>query len=206
MKNADYSSFTDEELLEAHRAGDNTALDSLLGRYVGFVKQKAFRYFLIGADKDDLIQEGMIGLFKATRDFNNTKNVSFRSFAEICIRRQIATAIKASTRQKHIPLNTSVSLNKPVYDEESDCSLLDMLCGNFLPGPEEIMINQEHYHSIGEKINSSLSKFEHQVLSCYLQGRSYQEIGILLNKSTKAIDNALQRIKRKVEKVVSEVA
>jgi RNA polymerase sporulation-specific sigma factor len=155
---------------------------------------------LIGADREDIIQEGMIGLYKAIRDFNPEKLSSFRAFAELCITRQIITAIKTATRQKHIPLNSYVSLNKPIYDEDSDRTLLDILSGVKISDPEELIISREEFEDIEGKMGQILSKLEWQVLMSYLGGKSYQEIAKDLKRHVKSIDNALQRVKRKLEK------
>ncbi len=204
MPISDYESLKDEELLVKSRSGDNQALDLLISRYIGLVRQKAFRFFLVGADKEDLIQEGLIGLFKATRDYKIELNVPFKSFAETCIKRQLATAIKAATRLKHSPLNNSVSLSQPLFEEESDAELIDMIFENSVPNPEEILINKERFGHMGEKIKDHLSKFELKVLGYYLEGISYQEIAVYLKKPAKAIDNALQRIRHKVENISKE--
>ena len=199
MPMSDLNGFTDEELIEKSRSGDDLALDVLISRYIGLVRQKAFRFFLVGADKEDLLQEGLIGLFKATRDYKAELSVPFKSFAETCIKRQLATAIKAATRLKHSPLNNSVSLNRPLFEEDDDSALMDIISRDSLPNPEDIVINKERYDIIGEKIRKHLSKFELRVLEYYLDGRSYQEIASVLDKPQKAIDNALQRIRHKVE-------
>ncbi|HKL10233.1 MAG TPA: RNA polymerase sporulation sigma factor SigH [Clostridia bacterium] len=196
----EYECMEDEHIVECARDGDLYAQDFLIKKYKNFVRAKARSYFLIGADKEDIIQEGMIGLFKAIRDFRADKISSFRAFAELCITRQIITAIKTATRQKHIPLNSYVSLNKPIYDEDSDRTLLDILTGARITDPEELIISREEVISIEEKIGEILSKLELQVLSYYLQGKSYQEIAVLLDRHIKSIDNALQRVKRKLEK------
>jgi len=196
----EYECMEDENIVECARDGDLYAQDFLIKKYKNFVRAKARSYFLIGADKEDIIQEGMIGLFKAIRDFRADKISSFRAFAELCITRQIITAIKTATRQKHIPLNSYVSLNKPIYDEESDRTLLDILTGAKITDPEELIISREEVSSIEEKIGQILSKLELQVLAYYLQGKSYQEIAVLLDRHIKSIDNALQRVKRKLEK------
>lgn len=203
MAISDLNGLTDEELIEKSRSGDDLALDVLISRYIGLVRQKAFRFFLVGADKEDLLQEGLIGLFKATRDYKAELSVPFKSFAETCIKRQLATAIKAATRLKHSPLNNSVSLNRPLFDEDEDSVLIDAISRDSVPNPEDIVINKERYNIIGEKIRNHLSKFELRVLEYYLDGRSYQEIASILEKPQKAIDNALQRIRHKVE-VLSE--
>ena len=190
----------DEEVVMEAKAGNNKAQEYLISKYENFVKVKAKSYFLIGADKEDIYQEGMIGLYKAIRDFNPEKSTSFKAFAEICVTRQIITAIKTATRQKHIPLNTYVSLNKPMYEEESERTLLDVLSGLKISDPEELMISKEQMHFIEEKISEVLSRLERQVLTSYLDGKSYQEIAADLERHSKSIDNALQRVKRKLEK------
>jgi RNA polymerase sporulation-specific sigma factor len=172
----------------------------LISKYEKFVKAKAKSYFLIGADKEDIYQEGMIGLYKAIRDFNAEKSTSFKAFAEICVVRQIITAIKTATRQKHIPLNTYISLNKPIYEEESERTLLDVLAGLKITDPEELMISKEQMAYMEEKISKVLSGLELEVLTSYLDGKSYQEIACDLERHSKSIDNALQRVKRKLEK------
>ncbi len=161
---------------------------------------KSRSYFLVGADREDIVQEGMIGLFKAIRDYKEDKLSSFKAFAELCITRQIITAIKTATRQKHIPLNSYVSLDKPIYDEESDRTLLDVISEAKVTDPEEMIISQEEYTDIESKISELLSDLERKVLSLYLDGRSYQEISEQLNRHVKSIDNALQRVKRKLER------
>ncbi|WP_200757260.1 RNA polymerase sporulation sigma factor SigH [Effusibacillus dendaii] len=191
---------SDEVLVEAVRDGDDSALECLIHRYKNFVRAKARSYFLIGADREDIVQEGMIGLYKSIRDFRDEKLTSFKSFAELCITRQIITAIKTATRQKHIPLNSYVSLDKPIYDEDSDRTLLDVICGSKVSDPEELLINQEEFVDIEIKMGEILSELERQVLMLYLDGRSYQEIAVDLNRHVKSIDNALQRVKRKLER------
>ncbi|MGR4022222.1 RNA polymerase sporulation sigma factor SigH, partial [Bacillus sp. ZZQ-131] len=168
--------------------------------YKNFVRAKSRSYFLVGADREDIVQEGMIGLFKAIRDYKEDKLSSFKAFAELCITRQIITAIKTATRQKHIPLNSYVSLDKPIYDEESDRTLLDVISEAKVTDPEEMIISQEEYTDIESKISELLSDLERKVLSLYLDGRSYQEISEQLNRHVKSIDNALQRVKRKLER------
>jgi RNA polymerase sporulation-specific sigma factor len=195
-----YTDMLDEEVVDEAVNGDYQALEYLINKYKNFVKSKARSYFLIGADREDIIQEGMIGLYKAIRDFNPNKLSSFRAFAELCITRQIITAIKTATRQKHIPLNSYVSLNKPIYDEDSDRTLLDILSGVKISDPEELIISKEEFKDIEDKMEEILSKLEWQVLMLYLSGKSYQEIAKDLNRHVKSIDNALQRVKRKLER------
>ena len=176
--------------------GDKIALEYIIKKYKNFVKAKAKSYFLIGADKEDIIQEGMIGLYKAVRDFDASKTNSFKGFADICITRQIITA----TRQKHIPLNSYISLNKPVYDEESERTLLDIIATSIVTDPEELIISKEELKHIESKMNELLSDLELQVVEYYLNGKSYQYIADKLKRDVKSIDNALQRVKRKLEK------
>nr|WP_330392602.1 RNA polymerase sporulation sigma factor SigH [Geosporobacter subterraneus] len=195
-----YERMIDEDVVEDARNGDAQAQEYLIKKYKNFVRAKARSYFLIGADREDIIQEGMIGLFKAIRDFRSDKLSSFRAFAELCITRQIITAIKTATRQKHIPLNSYVSLNKPIYDEESDRTLLDVLSGAKISDPEELIISREELGHIESKIGEILSDLEWKVLMSYLQGKSYQEIAEDLDRHVKSIDNALQRVKRKLER------
>ena len=196
-----YDGYTDEGLLAHIRdhEGDE-ALDYLINKYRNFVRSKARSYFLIGADREDIVQEGMIGFFKAIRDFRVDKLSSFRAFAELCVTRQIITAIKTATRQKHIPLNSYVSLNKPIYDEDSDRTLLDVLSGARISNPEELVISREEFVDIENKMEEILSDLEWRVLMSYLDGKSYQEIAGDLHRQVKSIDNALQRVKRKLEK------
>lgn len=193
----------DEDLVDAVRNGDDEALEYLIHKYRNFVRAKARSYFLIGADREDIIQEGMIGLYKSIRDFREDKLTSFKAFAELCITRQIITAIKTATRQKHIPLNSYVSLDKPIYDEDSDRTLLDVICAARVSDPEELVIHQEEFDDIELKMTELLSDLERQVLMLYLDGRSYQEIAIDLDRHVKSIDNALQRVKRKLEKYLT---
>ena len=195
----------DEIIVESAKTGNNQALDFIIKKYKNFVRAKARSYFLIGADREDIIQEGMIGLYKAIRDYRPDKLTSFRAFAELCITRQIITAIKTATRQKHIPLNSYVSLNKPIYDEESDRTLLDIISGHKVTDPEELVICREELLSMEDKIGEILSDLELDVLMLYLQGRSYQEIAVDLKRHVKSIDNALQRVKRKLERYLESV-
>ena len=175
-------------------------MEVLMERYKNFVRGKARTYFLIGADREDIIQEGMIGLFKAVRDFEPKKQAQFRSFAELCVKRQIITAIKSATRQKHIPLNSYVSLSRPVYEDDSEKTLLDLLSTEYILDPEQILINQEALGITEKRIYMTLSEFEKSVLTYYINGKSYQEIAVLLGKEPKSIDNAIQRVKRKIAK------
>ncbi len=191
----------EELIVEQARKGDPRAQEILIKKYKNFVRSKARSYFLIGADREDIVQEGMIGLFKAMRDYQPDKVTSFKSFAELCIKRQIITAIKTATRQKHIPLNSYVSLNKPVYDDDSDRTLYDVMStGSRELNPEHLVIKREELSHIEEKMGEVLSDLEWKVLNAYLEGKSYQEISIEMNKHVKSVDNALQRVKKKLEK------
>ena len=196
----DYDSMMDEDIVEFAREGSTEALEYLINKYKNFVRAKARSYFLIGADRDDITQEGMIGLYKAIRDFRADKLSSFRAFAELCITRQIITAIKTATRQKHIPLNSYVSLNKPIYDDDSDRTLLDVISGSKVTDPEELIISREEFGDIEGKMEEILSDLEWKVLMSYLDGKSYHEIAVELHRHVKSIDNALQRVKRKLER------
>jgi RNA polymerase sporulation-specific sigma factor len=198
-----YEDLTDEAVAELARNYDGDALEFLLNKYKNFVRAKARSYFLIGADREDIVQEGMIGLYKAIRDFRPSKMTSFRAFAELCITRQIITAIKTATRQKHRPLNSYVSLNKPAYDEESDRMLIDVLSSVKVSNPEDIIIGQEDYSTIESKMGKMLSPLEMQVLRKYIEGKSYFEVAEELGRSVKSVDNALQRVKNKLEKLIS---
>ena len=201
--NGRFAEFTDEQIVSLAQHADGQALEFLLNKYKNFVRSKARSYFLIGADHEDIVQEGMIGLYKAIRDYQPSRLSSFHSFAELCVKRQIITAIKAATRQKHVPLNSYVSLNKPLYDEESDRTLLDVIEGR-VTNPEDLYISQEDLARIQKQISEVLSDLERQVLDAFMDGKSYQEIAELLGRHVKSIDNALQRVKRKLFKFREE--
>ena len=194
-----YVKKADPELVRMAQAEDTKALVTMLERYGEFVRLKARSYFLIGADREDIVQEGMIGLYKAIRDYREDRDTSFKAFAEICITRQIITAIKTATRQKHAPLNSYVSLNNPVSEsDDPDRLYMDFLSDKALD-PGEVVVSVEEAESIRENFRKMLSDLETQVLRLYVEGRSYQEIAGELDRHVKSIDNALQRIKRKVE-------
>ena len=197
-----YCDLSDEELIRLLRDGNDEIYDFLCSKYKGLVRSRAQSMYMWGAEAEDLIQEGMIGLYKAIRDFKNDKQSSFRAFAELCVTRQIITAIKTATRQKHIPLNSYVSLNKPIYEEDSDRTLLDIISGVRVANPEDMVISREEFSDIENKMNDILSDLEWKVLMSYLDGKSYQEIAVDLNRHIKSIDNALQRVKRKLEKYI----
>ena len=191
---------TDSELVLAARNDQDSALEYLLDKYKNLVRMKARAYFLVGADWDDLVQEGMIGLYKAIRDYRDGKLSSFRAFAELCITRQIITAIKTATRQKHVPLNSYISLNRPVsYEEDSDRLLMDLLSTAEVADPVDLVISGEEMHSMQVSFGEILSDLEAEVLKLYIDGKSYQEIADDMNRHVKSIDNALQRVKRKIE-------
>ena len=200
----DFDSMTDEQVVVLAQETDSPALEYLLNKYKNFVRTKARSYFLIGADHEDIVQEGMIGLYKAIRDYKAEKLSSFRAFAELCVTRQIITAIKTATRQKHIPLNSYISLNKPIYEEDSDRTLLDVITEEGISNPEEMIIDREDLSVIEGKIGQMLSDLEKDVLVRYMEGKSYVEIADEMHRHVKSIDNALQRIKRKLLKYLEE--
>lgn len=199
-----YRDFTDNELLEQIKKGNMLAQEYLIDRYKKMVRIKARGYFILGGDTEDIIQEGMIGLYKAIRDFKDEKQVNFYSFAELCITRQIHTAIKSANRQKHIPLNSSLSLNRAVYDENEEVTYIEMLSGSDNSNPESLFISNENKTQLENQIGDSLSSLEKQVLYLYLRGKSYAEISAALKKDEKSIDNALQRTKKKVTKILDK--
>jgi RNA polymerase sporulation-specific sigma factor len=176
-----------------------------MNKYKKLVEKKSKSYFLMGAGRDDLIQEGMIGLFKAIRDYRNDTASSFFSFADLCITRQIITAVKAATRQKHMPLNSYISLNKPVFEEDNDkIVLMDLMPSKQIVDPEELIIDKENMHIIEDELADKLSDFEKDVLEYYVEGIGYVEVAEILEKPVKSIDNALQRIKKKLEIIMKE--
>ena len=200
----DFESMTDEQIVVLAQETDSPALEYLLNKYKNFVRTKARSYFLIGADHEDIVQEGMIGLYKSIRDYKAERLSSFRAFAELCVTRQIITAIKTATRQKHIPLNSYISLNKPIYEEDSDRTLLDVITEEGMSNPEEMIIDREDLSVIEGKIGQMLSDLEKEVLVRYMEGKSYVEIADEMHRHVKSIDNALQRIKRKLLKYLEE--
>ena len=190
----------DDELVRAARDGDDRALCTLLEKYRGFARSKARSYFLVGADREDIVQEGMIGLYKAIRDYNPELQTSFRAFAELCITRQIITAIKTATRYKHAPLNGYISFSHTPagHDDGSECTLGDALAGPSVEDPARRVIASQELQALVGCLGTSLSRLEASVLALYLEGRSYEEIGQIVSCDPKAVDNALQRVKRKV--------
>jgi len=200
-----YESLTDEELLQRLRGDDPCAEEALYARYKQIVRSKARTYFLVGADREDIIQEGMIGLYKAVMDYQFDRQTSFRAFAELCITRQIITAIKSATRKKHMPLNTYISFNRSVFEGDSERPFIDMLTSTRISDPEEVLIGRENYAAVADSIKNSLSKLERGALELYLQGYSYQQIAEGLTISTKSVDNAIQRVKKKLEARLGEM-
>ena len=195
------ASFTDEKLAALAQSGDDRAFDYLLDKYRVLVRKKSSSYYIIGADRDDIIQEGMIGLFKAVRDFDPGREASFKTFADICVSRQMLTAVKNALRQKHAPLNFYVSLNKPIAESDGESELAEVFGGNETANPEDIVINREKADCLEVKVNEVLSRFELRVLSLYLQGNSYLSIGKAIGKDSKSVDNAIQRIRKKIERI-----
>ncbi len=196
----DYAALSDDELIRLIRTNDERAEQQLYGNYKQLVRSKARTYFLVGADREDIIQEGMIGLYKAVCDFDFDKQTSFHAFAELCITRQIITAIKSATRKKHSPLNSYVSLNRTVYEgAESDRTLIEVLESVRVSDPEEALIGRENYDQVAKSIEELLTRLERGALELYLQGYSYQQIAETLGRSVKCVDNAIQRVKKKLE-------
>lgn len=198
--NNQYSNFSDEELIEKIRLGDLEAQNYLLEKYRTLVTLKANRFFLIGAENDDMIQEGMIGLFKAIQSFDLNKNNSFKTFANLCIERQLITAIKTSNRQKHIPLNSSFSLNLSAFDDNDDTTVMEILDTKLVEDPLDTITKREYMEFVEKRIDKNLSSFEKKVLEKYIQGESYVSIAEKLNSPVKSIDNAIQRIRKKAIK------
>ena len=197
-----YQNLEDEQIIEQIKQGDEEALSYILEKYKNLVNIKVSKYFMVGAEKEDVVQEGMIGLFKAIKSYNSEKQNSFKSFANICIERQLITTIKSSNRQKHIPLNSYLSLNTAAYDNNEDDSveLIDTFNSNTIEDPLETIMKQEYYNEVETAVNKNLSKFEKQVLDRYLKGESYVKIAEKLDSPVKSIDNAIQRIRKKAIK------
>ena len=198
-----YANLTDEQIISQIKTGDEQALSFLLDKYKDLVNSKVGKYFIIGADKEDIIQEGMIGLYKAIKDFNDAKQNSFKTFANLCIERQLITAIKTSNRQKHMPLNSYLSLNTTAYDNEDDSGteLIEKFETGTIEDPLETIMKKESYDEIQKIMHKSLSKFEKQVLDRYMQGESYEVIAKKLDAPIKSVDNAIQRIRKKAIKM-----
>ena len=201
----EYTQMTDEKLIENIKKDDNIALDCLMTRYHDVVNMKANKFFMIGAEKEDIVQEGMIGLYKAVKSFDVQRQNSFKTFANMCIERQLITAVKNSNRQKHIPLNSSVSLNAAAYDDNEDMDKMDVLDIKILNDPSEIIAEREYFESMENKIKEALSQFELQVLHEYEKGKSYADIAIKLNAKVKSVDTAIQRIRKKANKIKDNI-
>jgi len=212
MKNANvfysvdnnYNSMTDEELISLVKSDDKYALDFIIEKYKDLVKMKVGKYFIIGAEREDIIQEGMIGLFKAIQSFNADKQNSFKTFANMCIERQLITAIKTSNRQKHIPLNSYLSLNTAAYEDDEDTSILEVFDSHMTEDPLDTITKKEYYKRVEDAIDKSLSDFEKQVLARFIKGESYVTIAEKLDTPVKSVDNAIQRIRKKAIKNIVE--
>lgn len=192
----------DEELIKQSRAGDESAANELMSRYKAVVRNRASSYFMAGADQEDLIQEGMIGVFKAIRDYDERKGASFRTFAELCIQRQIISAVKGASRMKHAPLNESVSLNRPVVDDENGGTLEELLADEVETNPEKMLLLREDMNYISRNLEDILSELELQVWKMYVNGCSYKEIAEKLDKTSKGVDSAIQRAKKKLAEII----
>ena len=204
MTSDNYKNMSDEDLIQVIKSGDKSALEYLIDKYKELVNMKVSKYFIIGAEKEDIIQEGLIGLFKAVKSYKSDKQNSFKTFANMCIERQLITAIKSSNRQKHMPLNSYLSLNIAAYDEDEDSSLLEVFNAHQIEDPLETITKQEYYESVEKAIDKSLSSFEKQVLNRYIQGESYVQIAQKLETPVKSIDNAIQRIRKKAIKNIGK--
>lgn len=205
INESEYTQMTDEKLIENIKQEDQMALDCLIERYNDVVSMKANRFFMVGAEKEDMIQEGMIGLYKAVKSFNTEKQNSFKTFANMCIERQLITAVKNSNRQKHIPLNSSISLNAAAYDDNEDMDKMDVLDVKTLNDPSDIIADREYFENIENKIKENLSDFELQVLYEYEKGKTYAAIAEKLNAKIKSVDTAIQRIRKKANKIKENI-
>ena len=200
-----YTQMTDEKLIENVKQEDQTALNCLIERYNDLVTMKANKFFMVGAEKEDMIQEGMIGLYKAIKSFDTEKQNSFKTFANMCVERQLITAVKNSNRQKHIPLNSSVSLNSAAYEDNEDMDKMDVLDIKMMNDPSDIIADREYFENMESKIKENLSSFELQVLKEYEKGKSYAAIAEKLNAKVKSVDTAIQRIRKKAIKIKESI-
>ena len=200
-----YNSMSDEELISLVKSDDKYALDFIIEKYRDLVNMKVGKYFIIGAEKEDIIQEGMIGLFKAIQSFNPDKQNSFKTFANMCIERQLITAIKTSNRQKNIPLNSYLSLNTAAYDDDEDTTVLEVFNSHLTEDPLDTITKKEYYKRVEDAIDKSLSDFEKQVLKYYKRGDSYANIAAKLDSKVKSVDTAIQRIRKKAAKIKNEM-
>lgn len=204
----DYNNMSDEELINSIRADDKKALEFLICKYKDLVNSKVNKYFIIGAEKEDIIQEGLIGLYKAIKDYKEDKQNSFKSFANLCIERQLITAIKSSNRQKHMPLNSYLSLNMPAYEDydgNADTEVMEILDANIIEDPLDTITKKEYMSDVESVIDTSLSDFEKKVLNRYIQGESYVKIAQKLDAPVKSVDNAIQRIRKKTVKNLNNI-
>ena len=204
----DYDNMSDEELINSIRADDKKALEFLICKYKDLVNSKVNKYFIIGAEKEDIIQEGLIGLYKAIKDYKEDKQNSFKSFANLCIERQLITAIKSSNRQKHMPLNSYLSLNMPAYEDSdgnADTEVMEILDANIIEDPLDTITKKEYMSNVESVIDTSLSDFEKKVLNRYIQGESYVKIAQKLDAPVKSVDNAIQRIRKKTVKNLNNI-
>ena len=200
-----YTQMTDEKLIENVKQEDQTALNCLIERYNDLVTMKANKFFMVGAEKEDMIQEGMIGLYKAIKSFDTEKQNSFKTFANMCVERQLITAVKNSNRQKHIPLNSSVSLNSAAYEDNEDMDKMDVLDIKMMNDPSDIIADREYFENMESIIKENLSSFELQVLKEYEKGKSYAAIAEKLNAKVKSVDTAIQRIRKKANKIKESI-
>ncbi len=199
-----YNEMSDEDLINIIKSGDKLALEFLIDKYKDLVNMKVSKFFMIGAEKEDIVQEGLIGLFKAVKSYNPDKQNSFKTFANLCIERQLITAIKSSNRQKHMPLNSYLSLNGVAYEDDEDSNLMDIFNAHQIEDPLDTITKKEYYKTVESAIDKSLSTFEKQVLDRYMQGESYVQIAEKLDTPVKSIDNAIQRIRKKAIKSINE--
>ena len=197
-----FDEMSDEALISLIKSENKDALNYLLNKYKELVNMKVSKYFIIGAERDDIVQEGMIGLYKAIKSFKDDRHNSFKTFANMCIERQLITAIKTSNRQKHMPLNSYLSLNTAAYDEEEEKTLMEILNNNTAEDPLETITKKEYYKNVEDSIDKSLSDFEKQVLRKYIKGESYVKIAEELESPVKSVDNAIQRIRKKALKEI----
>lgn len=203
--NEQYINMPDEKVIEVIQSGDNSALNYMMNKYNDLVNMKASKFFMAGAEKDDIVQEGLIGLYKATKSFDTAKQNSFKTFANLCIERQLITALKTSNRQKNIPLNSAFSLNQTAYENDDETEVMDILETKTIEDPLETLTKKEYYTSIESQIDESLSDFEKQVLHYYKQGKSYASIAEKLGSKVKSVDTAIQRIRKKANKIKNTI-
>ena len=198
----EYANLTDEQIVDLTRKGNKEALNYLIDKYTELVSMKVSKYFIVGAERDDIMQEGLIGLFKAIKCYSEEKQTSFKTFANLCVERQLQTAIKSSNRQKHLPLNSYISLNMSAYDENEDTSLIEVLNSKTMEDPLDTLTKKEYYKFVEDRMDENLSDFEKQVLHRFTRGESYAQIAEGLDTQAKAIDNAIQRIRKKTMKSI----